>query len=157
MKNRSDAEALRAHKVLFDFELLIKTGAQPLFHCMDNEVSTAVKKCIANLGVNCQLTLASMHRRNVAERAIRTCKNHRLAGSSTCDPRFPLCLWCQLIPQCNITLNLLHNSRTKTNLSACAQIFGQFDFNRTPLAPPGTKVLIHEPAETRHSWDNHGL
>ena len=33
---------------------------------------------------------------------------------------------------------------------------GQFDFRATPLAPPGTKVLIHHKPGHRHSWDPHG-
>ena len=67
MKNRSDTEALRAHKVLFDS--LIKTGAKPHFHRMDNEASKAVKHHISNLGIKYQLTPAANHRQNAAERA----------------------------------------------------------------------------------------
>jgi hypothetical protein len=97
-----------------------------------------------------------MHRRNAAERAIRTYKNHFVAGLSTCDPTFPMHLWCRLIAQANITLNLLRASRLNPQLSAYAQIFGQFDFNRTPLAPPGTRVLSHDKLANRTSWATHG-
>jgi hypothetical protein len=34
---------------------------------------------------------------------------------------------------------------------------GHFDFNRTPLAPPGTRVIAHEKPDQRASWDPHGL
>jgi hypothetical protein len=34
---------------------------------------------------------------------------------------------------------------------------GTFDYNRTPLAPPGTKILIHEKPNQRRSWDPHGV
>ena len=37
-------------------------------------------------------------------------------------------------------------------LSAYSYLFGNFDFNRIPLAPPGTNVLIHS-----GSWDYHGV
>jgi hypothetical protein len=33
---------------------------------------------------------------------------------------------------------------------------GTFDFNKTPMAPPGTKVIIHEKPEQCQSWDPHG-
>jgi hypothetical protein len=47
-------------------------------------------------------------------------------------------------------------SRINPRLSAEAQLNGQFDYNRTPLAPPGIKVVIHERHDTRKSWDPHG-
>jgi hypothetical protein len=34
---------------------------------------------------------------------------------------------------------------------------GAFDFNRTPLAPPGTKVIIHEKPDTRGTWAPHAV
>jgi hypothetical protein len=34
---------------------------------------------------------------------------------------------------------------------------GTVDYNRTPLAPPGTKILIHEKPNQRRSWDPHGV
>ena len=97
-----------------------------------------------------------MHQRNAAERAIRTFKNHFLAGLATCDPDFPLQEWDRLILQATITVNLLCSSRVNPKLSAYAYVFGPFDFNRTPLAPPGTKVIIHNKANIRASWGYHG-
>jgi len=43
------------------------------------------------------------------------------------------------------------------NLSAWAQVHGQFDFNRTPIAPPGIKVLVHEKPENRNTWAPHAV
>ena len=35
--------------------------------------------------------------------------------------------------------------------------FGDFDFNKTPLAPPvGTKVVVHSKPEQQASWDPNG-
>jgi hypothetical protein len=42
-------------------------------------------------------------------------------------------------------------------MSAYAQLNGHFDFNRTPLAPPGTRIIAHEKSDQRASWDPHGL
>ena len=47
------------------------------------------------------------------------------------------------LPQATQTLNLLRRSRINPQLSAEAKLNGAFDYNRTPMAPPGTKVLIH--------------
>jgi hypothetical protein len=66
-------------------------------------------------------------------------------------------LWCRLIPQANITLNLLRGSRVNPKLSAYAQVHVPFDFNRTPLAPPGNFVLGHEKPDKRKTWDTHAV
>ena len=57
---------------------------------------------------------------------------------------FPLQLWDRLIEQTNLTLNLLRQSRLNPKMSAEAMMNDPFDFNRTPIAPLGTKVLVHE-------------
>ena len=41
-------------------------------------------------------------------------------------------------------------------LSAYAYINGQHNCNKVPLAPPGTKVVIHRKPTQRKSWDFHG-
>ena len=51
--------------------------------------------------------------------------------------------WDRLLPQCTITLNSLRASRRNPSLSAHTAVFGVFNFAATPLAPPGTKVLVH--------------
>jgi hypothetical protein len=59
-----------------------------------------------------------IHRRNAAERAIRTFKNHFIAGLCGVDQYFPLHLWDRLLPQAILTLNLLRGSRINPKLSA---------------------------------------
>jgi hypothetical protein len=73
------------------------------------------------------------------------------------DTQFPIHLWDRLIPQAVITLNLLRHSRLNPKLSAHAQLNGLFDYNKTPLASPGTKVIIHKKTDHRGSWSPHGL
>ena len=73
-----------------------------------------------------------------------------------CDPQFPIREWDWLIPQAELTLNLLCTSRINPTLSAWAYLFGNHDFNRIPLAPPGTKIIIHSKPGERGSWDYHG-
>ena len=93
---------------------------------------------------------------NAAERAIRTFKNHFIAGLCSTDPSFPVYLWDELLPQALLTLNLLRTSRLNPALSAYNQLFGVFDFNKMPLTPPGTRALIFEDPDTRESWAPHG-
>jgi hypothetical protein len=49
-------------------------------------------------------------------------------------------LWCRLIPQATTTLNLLCQSHINPRLLAEAQLNGAFDFNKTPLALPGSPL-----------------
>ena len=65
-------------------------------------------------------------------------------------------LWDRLLPQCDYTLNMLRASRLHPSLSAYHQLHAKFDFNTTPMVPPGTKILIHEKPTQRGSWTVHG-
>jgi hypothetical protein len=103
-----------------------------------------------------QLVPPHTHRRYAAERAIRTFKNHFIAGLCSTNPDFPLRLWDRLLPQAEITLNLLRTSRTQPTKSAYKVMFGPYDYNSHPLMPPGTKIFIHEKPGQRASWDPHG-
>jgi hypothetical protein len=86
--------------------------------------------------VEFQLVPPHCHRRNAAERAIQTFKEHFVAGLSSVDPSFPLHLWDRLLPQAEITLNLLRSSRLHPQLSAAAHFHGIMDYNKTSFAPP---------------------
>jgi hypothetical protein len=54
-----------------------------------------------------------------------------------------------------LTLNLLRTSRINPKLSAYAYLESQFNFDNTPLAPPGTKALLYEDPKKRSSWATH--
>ena len=82
-------------------------------------------------------------------------KFHFLAGISGVYLNLPLHLWCCLLPQATQTLNLLCRSRINLRLSAEAQLNGKLYYNRTPMAPPETKVLIHETLQHCCTWDFH--
>ena len=87
---------------------------------------------------------------------MQTFKNHFISILAGCDSAFPKYLWCRLIPQAVQTLNFLRKSRINPKLSAHDQVFGVFDYNCTPLAPLGTKVVIHERPKQRGTWSVHG-
>jgi hypothetical protein len=155
MKNRSAAELVRAYQQIHD--TLTSRGLRPQAQRLDNEAPGPLQQFLRDAHVDFQLAPPHVHRRNAAERAIQTFKNHFVAGLSSTDEQFPLHLWDRLLPQALLTLNLLRTSRINPQLSAHAQLFGAFDFNRTPLAPPGTRVLIHEKPAVRASWAPHGV
>jgi hypothetical protein len=96
------------------------------------------------------------HRCNAAERAIRTFKEHFFAGLSSVDPTFPLHLWDRLLPQAEITLNLLRTSRLHPQLSAASHFHGLMDYNKTAFAPPGCKIIAHKKPGNRRTWAPHG-
>ena len=62
----------------------------------------------------------------------------------------------RLINQAELSLNLLLNSRINTSLSAWAYLFGNFDFNKSPLLPPGTRVVLHSKPMQQKKWTFHG-
>ena len=136
--------------------IVTKHGNEVKLHVLDNEASATLKEALRKNNITYQLAPPNQHRINAAERAIRTYKNHLLAGIATCDPDFPIREWDRLLEQCDLTLNLLRNARANPNLSAWAYLHGVHDFNRSPLLPPGTKVLIHEKPSKRKSWAFHG-
>jgi hypothetical protein len=150
LKSRSGPHILAAYTTAHT--LSVARGFKPQLQRLDNEASTALLQFLDNNQVDAQLTPPHVHRRNAAARAICTFKNHFIAGLESTAPDFPLHLWDCLLPQAIQTLNLLRISRLHPQLSAYAHVHGIFDFNRTPLAPPGIKFLIHEKPDVRDTW-----
>jgi hypothetical protein len=106
--------------------------------------------------VEYQLVPPHCHRRNADERAIQTFKEHFLAGLSSVDPTFPLHLWDILLPQAEITLNLLRTSRLHPQLSAAAHFHGLVDYNKTAFAPPVCRIIAHNKPGKIRIWAPHG-
>jgi hypothetical protein len=79
-----------------------------------------------------------------------------VAGLSSVEPTFPLHLWDRLLPQAEITLNLLRTSRLHPQLPATAHFHGLVDYNKTDFAPPGCKIIAHEKPGKRRTWAPHG-
>ena len=133
-----------------------KGGLQPNTYILDNECSNMLRDAFHKNEINYQLDKPHMHRANAAERAIQTFKAHLKAGLASVDPDFPVREWDRLLPQAEMTLNMLRSSRINPKLSAYALLFGEFDYNKTPLVPPGTKVLAHKKPDDRASWAFNG-
>eukprot|EP00978_Attheya_sp_CCMP212_P005327 scaffold11894_cov53-Attheya_sp.AAC.5 len=150
MPSRSKESILVAYKKAR--AILIKAGLRSKLQRLDNEASAILQEYMTEQEIDFQLVPPHIHHQNAAERAICTFKNHFIAGLCSADENVPLHLWDRLLPQAMISLNLLRGSCLNPKLSAYAQVHGAFDFNRTPLAPPGTKVLIHEKPDVLASW-----
>jgi hypothetical protein len=155
MKIRGDQEMVRAYNKLI--QELVDHGFKPRLQRLDNECSSDLRSLRNQHDIQFQLAPPHMHRRNAAERAIQTFKNHFIAGLCSVDPNFPLRLWDRLLPQATITLNLLCQSRIHQKVSAYAQLNGHYDFNQAPMAPPDTRIISHENPQQRASWDPHGV
>ena len=106
---------------------------------MDNECSKVLTEFIEDNGTKIQIVETHQHHVNAVECAIQTLKNHFIAGLCTVHPRFPLQLWCNLLPHVELTLNLLHKFRTNNKISAYAMLEGEFNFDKTPSHHQGQK------------------
>ena len=66
-------------------------------------------------------------------------------------------LWDCLIPQAELTFNLLHQSNGAPKVLAQAYAFGPQHFNRIPLARMGCAVQIHDKPSKRRMWGVHAV
>ena len=152
IKNASADSLLLATKQAITFFTAL---GSPIVHFrLDNEISDKVRSYLAKNNINIELTPVGQHRRNKAERAIRTFKNHFIASLAGIDKECPMELWPDFLDQIELTINLFRSA--SVGISAWSALHGPIDFNRTPIAPLGVKVVAHVPAERRASWAQHG-
>ena len=85
------------------FQRFNRVGAALLFYILNNKCSNDLKLALSKNNLKFQLAPPHQHRRNAAERAIQTFKNHFIAGLASTDPKFPIHEWDRLIPQAEIT------------------------------------------------------
>eukprot|EP01034_Spumella_vulgaris_P024130 gene24130-30440_t len=156
MRDRSGAEYVKACQSSTKF--FTQRGVRPQYIRLDNETSSALEEyCLTQTPpIRLQFVPPGTHRANRAERAIRTWKNHFIAGLATTDPSFPLIAWDELVAHGELTLNLMRSSGISPFISAWHQLHGAFSFEATPIAPPGARVVVHEKPSKRASWDAHG-
>ena len=153
--NRTQDSMLAAYREGLQF--FTAKGFVPNIQHLDNEISQKFRDYCKDEDISLALMPPHQHRRNKAERAIRTFKNHFGATLAGVDPDFPMGAWDELLEQVEITLNLLRPSALRPQQSAWEALHGRFDFNATPMAPPGTHVTVHEKPEQRASWAHHGV
>ena len=154
LPNRSGEQQAKAHARALSF--FKRYGVTTIdLAMMDNEISPEVRNVYATV-CPIQLVPPNSHRANKAERAIRTFVNHFVAILCGCDPTFPMKLWDLLLPQAEVTLNMLRSSALSVHVSAYQHLCGAWDWNRYPLAPLGMLVVTLVSASIRQSFADHG-
>lgn len=152
MKNKSDEEMQRAYLRIIT---RIKAAGLTIHkHILDNECSEAMKQLITQT-CKYELVPPGCHRRNRAEVTIKAFKQHLISVFAGLDPDFPMTQWDKLIPQIEITMNLLRKSKEKPHMSAYEHVHGPYDYNRYPMAPIGCAVHIHNQSDKRATWAPH--
>jgi hypothetical protein len=154
IKSRKSSKFVNAFNICYNE--LKKRGFEARVQRLDNEISKEVIIAIENEGLQYQIASPSNHRLNDAERAIQTFKARLIPHREGTDPTFPKSSWDLMIPQIVLVMNLMRPSRINPLLSAYTQLHGEFDFDRTPIAPIGCKVIVHDCRNERGSWDTHG-
>ncbi len=154
MKNCKHAEMIQAYNALL--LRLTRAGIFPKKHVLDNKVLENMKNHICDTcKMNVELVLPGCHQQNVAEVAIHNFKSHFLSILAGVADDFPQHLWDQLLPQTEITLNLIWQLNATLTVSAYAQLSGPFDYNKMPLTPMGSEAQIHEKTEKQGTWAYH--
>eukprot|EP01082_Thalassiosira_pseudonana_P011880 g10662.t1 g10662 contig4:2284681-2286983(+) len=158
IKSRHRTELLKAYDDVYKY-LRIR-GYRPKLHRLDNETSKDDENFIAEQNAKHQYTPPDIHRTNIAERMIRTWKNHMCAVRAGTPKTYRLSNWCKDLEQVDMTLNMMRPCTQNPNLSAYEAMEGMFSFDATPMAPIGTECMIHvKPSKRCHgcrSCKNHG-
>jgi hypothetical protein len=120
IKDRTAPELFKAFQVME--QELVARGLKPKLTKLDNEASKLLKMYLHQKDITFQLVQPYSHRQNSAERAIRSFKDHLIAGLCSTDKSFPMHLWDILLPQAVITLNMLRTSIINPKLSAANKL-----------------------------------
>ena len=98
---------------------LFDRGHRVEVQILDNEVSAEFKKrSLKYWGASYQLVPPNVQKLNVAERDILTFKAHFLEILAVVDPKFPKCIWDNLLVQTELTINLLRQATLNPRMSA---------------------------------------
>jgi hypothetical protein len=67
----------------------------------------------------------------------------------------PMHLLCQLLPQVELQLLLLRQSRVNPNMSEYAHLYGQHDYKKHPFVLIGMEALVHDKPCKRQMYAEH--
>lgn len=150
IKSRHKEELRHAYQEVYDW--CTERGFKPRLHKLDNETSKEVEKFTKEQQAEYQYTPHDMHRSNPAKQAIQTWKSCMKSTLALLPPSFPIGYWCRLVPQVNLSMNIVRACRQNPRLSAWATTEGEYHFDAIPIAPPGTQLLMHEKPNRRKPW-----
>merc|ERR1712155_310154 len=154
MKSRKDKEMICAYKVLVQRPKRAKII--PCKHVLDNEVSENMKELIrSTYNMELELVPPGCHCCKAAEVAIQNFKAHFLSILAGVADDFPMQLWDCLLPQAEITINLLRQSNATPTVSTYAHMNSPFDYNKMPLVPMGCRVKVHKKTDKSGTWAYH--
>jgi hypothetical protein len=153
-KSKSDRHLITAYNTIIT--CLAACGLSVDLQILDDKASSAYTEAITfKWNTTFQLIPPDMHYHNWAECTICTFKDHFLAIVAGVNVAFPPYLWDLLLPQAELTFNLLQQATLNPWISVWDFFQGPFDFNKTPLAPVGCCILIHAKPASCWSWDFH--
>ena len=152
-KNKTEGEMIRARGAAL--QRMKACGIVPTCQVLDNEASKQYKQAIKESNMDYQLVPPDDHRRNIAEKAIQTWKDHFISASSGTATSFPSHLWCQIIPQLERQLNLLMNTNSNPKVCTYTALYGPHDYNRMPFVPVGSESFAHDKPGRRKSFAQH--
>jgi hypothetical protein len=105
MKSRSALEWVKAYDHIH--QELTSKGFKPKFQTLDNEAYGALKNFSQPMTCNINLFHPTVIDATPLREPFEHSKNTCVAGMSSVDPNFPLHLWDIILPQAEISLNLL--------------------------------------------------
>jgi hypothetical protein len=115
-KSKSDCHHIAAYNTIMT--RYVAWGLSIDLQILDNKASSANKEAITfKWNATFQLVPPDMHCHNQAERAIHTFKDHFLAIPASVNLAFPPYLWDLLLPQAELTLNLLQQATLNPRIS----------------------------------------
>ena len=149
VKSRHKTDLMTTYKKVYSW--CEARGYKPILHRMDNETSAEVEDFIASQRTNLQYSAPGRHCRP-AERAVQTYKACFKSMLASLPPSFPIGLWCRLLEQCDLSTNIVRPCRQNPLLLAWAAYEGEFFFDATPIASPGSEMLMRVKPGDRTSW-----
>ena len=152
-KNKTEGEMIAARNRALT--RMRACGIKPKRQVLDNEASKQYKQAIKESDMDYQLVPPDDHRRNIAEKAIQTWKDHFVSVLSGTASTFPDHLWCQTIPQMERQLNLLMSTNANPRVCTHTALYGAHNYNQTPFVPIGCESFAHDKPGRRKSFAQH--
>ena len=103
-------------------------------HVLENDISKEYTAAIRANGATHELVPLEEHRRNIAAKSIQTYKNHFVGVLAGLHESFPMHLWCRLITQAEMQLNLQRQYAITPKISVYSHVNGPHNFIHKPLA-----------------------
>ena len=152
IKSRHRQELLSAYEEIYKW--CTARGFKPQLQRMDNETSQEVEDFIQSQNADVQYSAPGSHC-PPAEKAVQTYKSCFKSVTASLPNSFPIGYWCRLCEQVDLCVNIVRACRRNPLLSAWAACEGDFHFDSTPIAPPGTEMLMHN--KNKKTWDHNAL